>query len=293
MPIFGACYSPYRRSTRQPPYAVSQADVEADMKIISDHGIGFIRTYSQGDENDGNWTVVRVAAKAGIKVALGVWIAPDAATTNLRIDEAIAQAGYHPGTVVQLVIGNEVNRADDKHHTPAQVLAAMAYARAARDKRFGPSASSLPVTSCFSGTVLHNAPGQWTDLSQAREVVQACEEVAFLTVYPWYGNSPPDNIDGNMRWSWENGLSQVAALGKRIVVAEIGWPSANGRAASVENEATNYAVTKTWMSGQNYLKQPFDAYWFEMFDEPWKTNEGSWGPHWGMCDSNGMPKFKF
>jgi exo-beta-1,3-glucanase (GH17 family) len=40
---------------------------------------------------------------------------------------------------------------------------------------------------------------------------------------------------------------------------------------------------------------PFDTYWFEMFDEPWKTQEGPQGPHWGLytSGSNPQPKFVF
>jgi exo-beta-1,3-glucanase (GH17 family) len=258
----------------------------ADMKIIAENGITFIRTYSQGNQNDGNWTVVRSATKVGVKVALGVWIDSNPAVTNAMIDEALGQVAEHPYTVVQLVIGNEVNRQDDKHYTPQQVADAMAYARSqrARNNKVPPS---LPITSCFSGTVLMDAPGQW------KSVIQACEKVVFLTVYPWYGNSAANNIDNSMQWSWNNGLAQVEALGKQIVIGEIGWPSAGGRDTTVENEATNYAVTKKWMSGANSLNKAFDAYWFEMFDEPWKTKEGSWGPHWGLCDSSGNPKFRF
>ena len=30
---------------------------------------------------------------------------------------------------------------------------------------------------------------------------------------------------------------------------------------------------------------------FEMFDEPWKTETGEVGPHWGVFDSHGRAKF--
>ena len=34
-------------------------------------------------------------------------------------------------------------------------------------------------------------------------------------------------------------------------------------------------------SGAEPLGKSFIPYWFEMFDEPWKSNEGGQGPHWG------------
>jgi hypothetical protein len=62
-------------------------------------------------------------------------------------------------------------------------------------------------------------------------------------------------------------------------------PSSGGRETSVANEKTNYEVTKKWVSGTNPLGMSFDTYWFEMFDEPWKTQEGPQGPHWGLYTS--------
>ena len=79
------------------------------------------------------------------------------------------------------------------------------------------------------------------------------------------------------------------------MIAEIGWPSdgAPNWKTSVANEKLNYATTKTWVSGQNSLNRAFDTYWFEMFDEPWKTKEGPWGPHWGLYTAGDNPQPKF
>ena len=98
-----------------------------------------------------------------------------------------------------------------------------------------------------------------------------------------------------MQWSWDNGLKQVQARGKEVVIGEIGWPSAGGRATSVENERINFETTKAWVDMGNPMEIRFNAYWFEMFDEPWKTKEGAQGPHWGLftSGSNPQPKFPF
>jgi exo-beta-1,3-glucanase (GH17 family) len=124
-------------------------------------------------------------------------------------------------------------------------------------------------------------------------VVDFCDTVAYLTVYPWYGEAVPGNIDPQMQWSWNNGLKQVRERGKQVVIAEIGWPSAGGRETSVENEKINYETTKKWVSGSNSLHMSFDTFWFEMFDEPWKTQEGPQGPHWGLYTSGSNPQAKF
>jgi hypothetical protein len=155
-----------------------------------------------------------------------------------------------------------------------------------------PAELNTRVTTCFSGTVLQNSDSPWVG------VVQNCQAVVYLTVYPWYGQSvsgPPDpgNIRKQMDWSWDNGLKQVVAQGKAIVVAEIGWPSQGGFGTSPANEKVNYATTKSFLSGQTAPHWALDTYWFEMFDEPWKTDEGAYGPYWGLYTSGSDPKSKF
>jgi exo-beta-1,3-glucanase (GH17 family) len=266
---------------------VSEAEVNGDIALIASRKLTHIRTYSEGGPNDVNVWNVPAAAKHGLKVAVGVGVEPNNLDApKARIDSAWKQAELHPDTVLLLVIGNEVDRTDNVTYTPDEIQAAMAYARSERSKH--PSVpQTTSVTTCFSGTVLQNASSPWGSF------VDECEEIVYLTVYPWYGGAAPDNIDPQMRWSWENGLSQVTNQGKTVVIAEIGWPSAGGRETTPENARTNYAATKRWVSGQNFLNKGFDTFWFEMFDEPWKSNEGPQGPHWGLCNSDGTLKFDF
>ena len=78
----------------------------------------------------------------------------------------------------------------------------------------------LAVLSC---NLVNPSEPIWSD------TVSACEKLVYLTVYPWYGNSQPGNIGPNMQWSYDNGMKQVEALGKHVVIGEIGWPSAGGK----------------------------------------------------------------
>lgn len=286
MAFFGICYSPYRRSDRHPPYKLPETEVLADMKAIAERKFTHVRTYTEGGDNDGNIWNVSAASQCGLKVALGVWVDADhPELTKARIVTALTQAQAHPGTVIRFVIGNEVDRTDVATYKPEAILAAMNYAKSERQRY--PNATAIKVTTCFSGTVLQHANSPWL------RVIEACEEDVYLTVYPWYGGAVPGNISPQMKWSWENGLSQIASLGKTVVIAEIGWPSAGRADATVANQQLNYGVTKSWVSGQNFLSRAFDAFWFEMFDEPWKTAEGAQGPHWGLYTADGKPKFDF
>jgi exo-beta-1,3-glucanase (GH17 family) len=267
----GVCYSPYHQQGGPGP-GYTEADVEADMAIIAKH-FHSIRTYTVQFANIYN---VRAASKHNLKVCLGAWIFQgDWSRTQSEITTAAEQVFEHPGTVVHFIVGNEVDR-PKLNYTPGEVLQAMKYARKTLDG-YGPN--DIPVTVCFTGTVLQ--PGNPSSAIWS-ETVNACEKLVYLTVYPWYGNSPPGNIDPNMQWSYDHGMKQVEARGKQVVIGEIGWPSAGGRETSVENEKLNFGVTNAWVLGKNPLNKPYEAFWFEMFDEPWKTEEGP-GVRIGAC----------
>jgi exo-beta-1,3-glucanase (GH17 family) len=289
------CYSPYHRTNAAPPNGVTEADVDADMKIVSANFLG-IRTY--GVDGGNQWNVDKARAHGIRKIAVGVWVYPDSPKqTNTQIDLAFSQIEaaakkYGAFEHVDLVIGNEVDRADVAKYSPATIQNAIDYAKQQKQKYS--SNHSIFVTTCFSGTVLK--PGS-ESAAKWGSVVRNCENKVLLTVYPWYGGSAPADIKASMDWSWDNGLKQAQAMGKEVVIAEIGWPSDGGDAGhkptTVENERINYGVTKEWVSGKGRNGLIFETYWFEMFDEPWKTNEGPWGPHWGLYTSGPNPQPKF
>src|SRR4029078_9946604 len=80
--------------------------------------------------------------------------------------------------------------------------------------------------------------------------------------------------------------------GKRIVIAEFGWRSAalSGRDAGpsplTQAEVVRDFITRAEAMGIDYSI-------IEAFDQPWKTNEGSVGPYWGVFDADRQPKFAF
>jgi GPH family glycoside/pentoside/hexuronide:cation symporter len=262
-PIFGVCFAPYIYPYNN-PNPVPERVVADLMDTMVAQQFTHIRTYScqNGDQYN-----VKLAAARGLKVALGVWVAPGKTADNhAAIKEAVSQAKQH-GNVIHMVIGNEVNR-DDVFKPPFQPPEITDLIKWAIDLG-GP----VPVTSCFSGTVLSQQP-EW------ETTVDACQEVVYLTVYPWYGDAPPNDIKTQMNWSWDNGLKQVRDKGKKIVIAEIGWPSYGGRATSPENEGINFWTTKKFLLGGTNPHFALDAYWFEMFDEAWKSGK-PWERHWG------------
>ncbi len=280
MPYFGACFSPYFiGSPYRPPMDVPESIVDMALSIMAKQKFTHIRTYSCVGGNKYN---VKLAKKYGLKVGLGVWVVPgDGANNQAAILEGWKQVSQAPGVVVDLVVGNEVNRQDNFHFTPGEIKSLIEFAKLKK-----PANVDVRVTTCFSGTVLQESP-EWAI------AVDACESVVYLTVYPWYGGADPTNIQPQMDWSWDNGLKQVVARGKKIVIAEIGWPSAGGRLTTPANEKINYEATKTFFLGGTSPHFALDAYWFEMFDEWWKTAEGAQGPHWGLFTGGPAPDPKW
>ena len=301
MAFFGVCYSPYHFSTNPPPNnEPTAATVDADMKAIRDRGFTHVRTYGVADGN--KWNVDK-ATKYNLTLGLGVWVFHDSLpNTKAQIDEALRQAqsaakSYNRTLSFDLVIGNELDRPESGNPPPTLVRDAMTYAQGQLANH--PELKAR-VTTCFTGTVLEHTGAKWA------YIVQACDTVVYLTVYPWYGQKynydhggtpfDPGNIDKQMHYSWDHGLKNVVMWArKQVVIAEIGWPSAGYAGTSVPNEKTNYGVTKNWVSVSHQYNNntipAFDTYWFEMFDEPWKTNEGAWGRHWGIDDNDRNPKW--
>jgi exo-beta-1,3-glucanase (GH17 family) len=301
MAYFGVCYSPYRiGSPGNWKGLVTEATVKADMQTIVDMGFTHIRTY--GVDGGNQWNVAQALAR-NLSLGLGVWMHgkndPNWESWNkAQVDLALDQVnGASNGASVSLdlVIGNEVDRTDNDTYTEEIILKAMEYAKESR-KRF-PNIHAR-VTTCFSGTVAQNTrTSQWTNIIQ-----KVCEDVVYLTVYPWYGQCSqhtinPANIDPQMDWSYNSGgIKNVTQWAfKEVVIAEIGWPSAGKPecGTTVDNERINFSTTKNWMATHPWNKgnTTFNTFWFSMFDEPWKSNEGGQGPYWGLCDKDGNRKW--
>jgi exo-beta-1,3-glucanase (GH17 family) len=110
MAFFGVCFSPYFVSPYRPPGDVPEEIVDSALSTIAQRGFTQVRRYScQG----GNKFNVKLASKHGLKVGLGIWVEPGSQNEG-AILEGWQQVAQFPGVVVDMVIGNEVNRGDDK-----------------------------------------------------------------------------------------------------------------------------------------------------------------------------------
>ena len=80
--------------------------------------------------------------------------------------------------------------------------------------------------------------------------------------------------------------------GKRIVIAEFGWPSAGYNFKSANPGRIEQAeVLRDFVARAEALGMDYNI--VEATDQPWKIFEGSVGPYWGLFDANRQPKFSW
>jgi cellulose synthase/poly-beta-1,6-N-acetylglucosamine synthase-like glycosyltransferase len=121
------------------------------------------------------------------------------------------------------------------------------------------------------------------------ELVSAVDYLAVHILPYWEGIPGSSAVDHAMK-VYER-LRQ-AYPGKRIVIAEFGWPSAGlNRKDAEPSPITQAEIIRDFVTRADAMGIDYSI--VEAFDQPWKTNEGSVGPYWGIFDADRNPKFAF
>ena len=213
-------------------------------------------------------TIPALASKYNLKVTAGAWLDHRLEMNEPEFTRAVELVKNSPN-VTQFIVGNEVLlRAD----IPKAEL--INYLERARKEVKVPVSTAEP----------------WHVWLRHPDLVKHVDFIAVHMLPYWEGinndQAVPYVIDRL------NALKE-AFPGKRIVVAEVGWPS-NGRtrheaAASESNEAIFLRRFLNYAERQHY-----DYFVMEAFDQPWKrSSEGSVGAYWGVYDVERQPKFSF
>jgi glucan 1,3-beta-glucosidase len=292
-PFIGVNYGPFHRDGQRPGAGreLSERQIEEDLKIIAAAGFRQVRTYGMDDG------LGRIAALAqrhvpALQIFLGVYAcglnqddAGHPGSTRAQMDEALRQANRHRN-VVGIVVGNEClpgePEACSRPVSVEQLIEDLVYVK----RGLAPDARQrVRVTSAMSmvAAVREHA-------TLGRRVAEHCD-VIMVNIHPFFAPAPVEEaVRANLDASYRRLIELYSPTGKPLLIGEIGWPSAgpaNGHAVpGVENqrrfvhELTDYARTRA-----------LGIFIFEMFDEPWKTEAGGVGPHWGLFDRNGRPKF--
>jgi exo-beta-1,3-glucanase (GH17 family)/cellulose synthase/poly-beta-1,6-N-acetylglucosamine synthase-like glycosyltransferase len=253
----------------------SEAQIRSDLVAIAPYTHA-VRTYSVGNGLD---LVPQLASEYGLRVALGVWINEFYEQNEKEIETAIALAKRHRN-IDSIIVGNEtVFRAQAEHRDDplykANETVRDLIAKIQRVKR----EVSVPVTTA-------EVPNVWLEYP---ELASAVDYLAVHILPYWEGIPGSAAVDHAL-----NGYERLrqAYPGKRIVIAEFGWPSAGlNRKDAVPSPLIQAEIVRDFVTRADAMGIDYSI--VEAFDQPWKTNEGSVGPYWGIFDADRHPKFSF
>ena len=255
-------FAPYGRDANPDKgEPTTEAQIRSDMAAVAPYTRA-VRTYAS---TGGLELVAKIAAEDGLKTTVGAWLDEDEERNEREITNAI-DAAKKNSNVVGIVVGNEsILRAE---RTPEQLINTIR-----RVKR----ETNVPVTTGETWDV-------WLDHP---ELVSAVDYIA-AHILPYWEGVPADQVVERSIGIYER--LRAAYPGKRIVIAEFGWPSAGyNRDAAVPGEVIQAQVIRGFVARADALGIDYNL--IEAFDAPWKSFEGSVGQYWGMLDADRELKF--
>ena len=262
--IASISYAPFVNSSH--PDSGERPTVEqirADLKAIAPYTRA-IRTYSS---TGGGELVAPIAAEFGLKVTVGAWIDKNQDRNEREIRSALDLARRY-SNVNAIVVGNETML---RNETSVEDLIKLIQ----QVKRSSP----VPVTTGEN----------WTAWIDHPELASAVDFIAAHILPYWAGFDASQAVDRTI--GIYDDLRRIHP-GKRIVIAEFGWPSAgynfhNASPGRMEQaEVIRDFVARAEAYGIDYNL-------IEGIDQPWKTMEGGVGPYWGLFDASRQAKFSW
>jgi exo-beta-1,3-glucanase (GH17 family)/cellulose synthase/poly-beta-1,6-N-acetylglucosamine synthase-like glycosyltransferase len=137
------------------------------------------------------------------------------------------------------------------------------------------------------GTVPVTTGEIWHVWKSHPELVSAVDFVA-AHILPYWEGLPASRAVDQAILKYDE--LRAAFPGKKIVIAEFGWPSAGyNREAAEPGRLEQARVMRDFVARADALGIDYNI--IEAFDQPWKTFEGSVGAYWGMFDTSRQPKF--
>src|SRR5262247_3114921 len=263
-PLASVSFSPYHGSTH--PDAGNRptpAQIRSDLKIISPYTRA-IRTYSA---TGGVELVPGIASEFGLQVTAGAWIDKNQDRNEREIRSVIELTKRH-SNINGIIVGNEtVFRGEQKVPDLIQMIQ--------RVKR----ATNVPVT---TGEIWH----VWIEHP---ELVSAVDYIAAHILPYWEGFSETQAVDQAVLIYDK---LRKAYPGKRIVIAEFGWPSAGYNLKNANPGRIDQAVVlRDFVTRAEAYGIDYNI--VEAIDQPWKIFEGGVGPYWGIFDAARHPKFEW
>src|ERR1700681_656719 len=254
-------YAPFERGHIVADSVADSEKVRADLKKLSTLTRA-VRLYSS---TEGSELVPPIANEFGLKVMVGAWIDKNTERNEREISAAIDLA-KHNGNVNGIVVGNEtIYRGDQKIDDLIKLIQRVK------------GSVNVPVT---TGEI-------WNIWLEHPELASSVDFIAAHILPYWEGFSEKQAVDQALIIYQK---LRDAFPGKRIVIAEFGWPSAGYNLKSARPGPFEQAVTlRNFVSGAEAIGMEYNI--VEAIDQPWKYFEGGVGPYWGILNAAREPKF--
>lgn len=209
--------------------------------------------------------VPAIANEFGLKVTVGAWIDKNADRNEREIASAVELAKKNPN-VIGIVVGNETLYRDE-----LKLEDLVEYIR--RVKR----QVTVPVT---TGEI-------WNIWRDNPQLASSVDFIAAHILPYWENFTDTQAVDQAVHLY---GVLRETFPGKRIVIAEFGWPSEgyNLRRA-VPGPFKQAVVLRNFVTRAEAIGMDYNI--VEAIDQPWKFFEGGVGPYWGVLNASREPKF--
>jgi GPH family glycoside/pentoside/hexuronide:cation symporter len=260
--LHGLCFSPYIEG-QDVGDILSANQIKRRLDIISPN-TNWIRSFSC---TEGNELIPEIAHQKGLKTVVGAWISNDRNRNEKEIQKLIHLA--KAGLVDIATVGNEV-----LHRNEISEQELIGYI-----KRVKEAIPNVPVSYV-------DAYYQFLDKPN---LVANCD-VLLVNFYPFWEGANCDYSLAYLNNMME--VTQAIAMGKKVIIAETGWPSKGENveeAIPSELNAMKYFITTQEWAKNNAI----ELFYFSSFDESWKVKqEGTVGAAWGIWDKDEKLKFE-
>jgi GPH family glycoside/pentoside/hexuronide:cation symporter len=262
--LHGLCFSPYKEG-QDAGDILSEKQIRRRMEVVAPYS-NWVRSFSC---TEGNELIPEEAHKKGLKTMVGAWISEDKERNEKEIKALIslAKSGY----VDIASVGNEVLLRNDI--SEEELIGYMNTVKEAL-KDMG-----IPVGYVDTYYEFYKRP----KLIEASDVILA-------NCYPFWEGFTIDKSLTHLRQM--HALTEQVANGKKIIIAETGWPSQGEtieEASPSQLNAMKYFLqTQEWATNEGV-----EMFYFSSFDESWKIRvEGELGARWGIWDKDEKLKYR-
>jgi exo-beta-1,3-glucanase (GH17 family)/cellulose synthase/poly-beta-1,6-N-acetylglucosamine synthase-like glycosyltransferase len=255
-------YAPFEGTAHPDVDNIPNAEkIRADMKKLAPLTRA-IRLYSS---TGGVELVPPIAAEFGLKVTLGVWIDKNDDRNKREIQSAIELAKRN-SNVIGVVVGNEtIYRGEQKIEGLIKLIQQVK------------GSVNVPVT---TGEI-------WNIWRDNPQLGYSVDFIAAHVLPYWENFTDKQAVDQAVAMFQ---LLRNQFPGKRVMIAEFGWPSAGYNLKNaVPGPFEQAVVLRNFVTRAEAIGMEYNI--VEAIDQPWKFFEGGVGPYWGILNAAREPKF--